>query len=171
MVKQPVLVRDLLRAVQGLRGSYTSFPDAAAAQPRLNDLASGLRLAGADQACIPEGQRTLLHEVAELGLLYRCVIGREVHARVSVSMCCEQRATATAAAAAAWRFCLMPAAPPHTCMMLPLQACAGHDHAGAAWRLCGAGAGWRAARGRNRLPAPAGRAGGAAGGTTAAAGG
>lgn len=61
-----MLVRDLLRAVQGLKGSTTHFAEGA-----LTGSSPGLLLAGAEQARITEGHRTLMHEMGELGVLYR----------------------------------------------------------------------------------------------------
>lgn len=68
-VKQPLLVKDVLRAVQGLKGAYMHFPAGAQAANPADDSA-GLRLEGNDQARIPEGQRTLIHELGELGLMF-----------------------------------------------------------------------------------------------------
>lgn len=68
-VKQPLLVKDVLRAVQGLKGTYMHFPAGAQAANPADDSA-GLRLEGNDQARIPEGQRTLIHELGELGLMF-----------------------------------------------------------------------------------------------------
>mgnify|MGYP001806842077 CR=1 FL=1 len=69
-VKQPLLVKDVLRAVQGLKGAYMQYPAGpAAANP--GDGSAGLILASQEQACIPEGQRTLIHELGELGLMFK----------------------------------------------------------------------------------------------------
>jgi hypothetical protein len=68
-VKQPLLVKDVLRAVQGLKGSYMHFPSAPTAANPADEL-SGLELASSDQARIPEGQRTLIHELGELGVMF-----------------------------------------------------------------------------------------------------
>jgi hypothetical protein len=68
-VKQPLLVKDVLRAVQGLKGSYMHYPTGLqAANPA--DASAGLKLDSNDQARIPEGQRTLIHELGELGLMF-----------------------------------------------------------------------------------------------------
>lgn len=66
---QPPLVRDVLRAVQGLKGTYMHYP-ATAGAANLSDARAGLVLASHDQAGIPEGQRTLIHELGELGLMF-----------------------------------------------------------------------------------------------------
>lgn len=66
---QPVLVRDVLRAVQGLKGTYMHYP-AAVGATKLSENRAGLVLAGHDRARIPEGQRTLIHELGELGLMF-----------------------------------------------------------------------------------------------------
>lgn len=67
-VKQPVLVKDILRVVQGLTGKYNCFRSAAAdpAAP-----GSGLAVSPQDQLVLPSGLRTLLHELGELGLMYK----------------------------------------------------------------------------------------------------
>lgn len=69
-VKQSVLVKDVLRAVQGLKGSYMHY----AAGPQAASPAaagSGLLLAGYTELQLPEGQRTLIHELGELGLMFK----------------------------------------------------------------------------------------------------
>ncbi|KAF8068410.1 GCP3 [Scenedesmus sp. PABB004] len=69
-VKQAALVKDVLRAVQGFSGRYNSFapgpPDPAAP-------GAGLRVAPQEELPLPAGARTLLHELGELGLMYRRV--------------------------------------------------------------------------------------------------
>lgn len=69
-VKQPLLVKDVLRAVQGLKGSYMQYYPSGPAAANPADELSGLKLASSDQARIPEGQRTLIHELGELGVMF-----------------------------------------------------------------------------------------------------
>jgi hypothetical protein len=68
-LKQLPLVRDVLRAVQGLKGTYMHYP-AAAGATKLSDNRAGLVLASHDHYRIPEGKRTLIHELGELGLMF-----------------------------------------------------------------------------------------------------
>jgi hypothetical protein len=68
-VKQPELVKDALRLVQGLTGKYSSLNSSLSA-----DLAAarcGICVAPQEQLLLPIGMRTLLHELGELGLLYQ----------------------------------------------------------------------------------------------------
>eukprot|EP00879_Flechtneria_rotunda_P027814 GHRR01029816.1.p1 GENE.GHRR01029816.1~~GHRR01029816.1.p1 ORF type:complete len:624 (+),score=227.32 GHRR01029816.1:846-2717(+) len=70
MVKQPVLVKDVLRVVQGLTGQYIKFNSTAAGHDPAA-AGSGVQVAGHDQLVLPVGLRTLLHELGELGVMYR----------------------------------------------------------------------------------------------------
>lgn len=72
-VKQPALVRDVLRIVQGLTGTYVSFTSTSKAAPagRLGDAGAGVAVALQERLSLPPGLRTLLHELGELGLLYQ----------------------------------------------------------------------------------------------------
>lgn len=68
-VKQPVLVKDVLRAIQGLKGTYMEYPQGPqAANPA--DNSTGIIVVNHEVAEVPEGQRTLLHELGELGLMF-----------------------------------------------------------------------------------------------------
>lgn len=69
-VKQPLLVKDVLRAVQGLKGSYMHYSLSGPTAGSPADELAGLKLASSDQARIPEGQRTLIHELGELGVMF-----------------------------------------------------------------------------------------------------
>jgi hypothetical protein len=60
-VKESVLVKDVLRTVQGLTGRYNTFSGAA----------SGIAVAPQDQLQIPGRWRTALHELGELGVMYK----------------------------------------------------------------------------------------------------
>eukprot|EP00878_Enallax_costatus_P017689 GHUV01018585.1.p1 GENE.GHUV01018585.1~~GHUV01018585.1.p1 ORF type:complete len:688 (+),score=234.63 GHUV01018585.1:858-2921(+) len=82
-VKQLELVRDILRAVQGLTGRYCSFnPASTAGNPATSG--PGVLIAPHDQLKLQLGYRTLMHELGELGFLYRRVLaaiqsGRSPH--------------------------------------------------------------------------------------------
>lgn len=69
-VKQLELVRDVLRVVQGLTGRYCYFNPAAAAG-NLALTGPALVVARHDRLTLQVGYRTLLHELGELGLMYR----------------------------------------------------------------------------------------------------
>jgi len=68
--KGPVLVKDVLRAVQGLKATYMQY---AAGPQAYNPAAagSGLQLAAQAELPLPEGLRTLMHELGELGLMFK----------------------------------------------------------------------------------------------------
>lgn len=72
MAKGPVLVKDVLRAVQGLKATYMQY---AAGPQAYNPAAagSGLQLAAQAELPLPEGLRTLMHELGELGLMFKRV--------------------------------------------------------------------------------------------------
>lgn len=60
----------MLRVVQGLTGRYCSFnPASAAGNPAMTGPA--VVIARHDQLKLQVGYRTLMHELGELGLLYR----------------------------------------------------------------------------------------------------
>jgi hypothetical protein len=58
-------VKDVLRAVQGLTGKYNTFNGAAAAA------GCGIAVAPQEQLQIPVRWRTVLHELGELGVMYK----------------------------------------------------------------------------------------------------
>jgi hypothetical protein len=65
-VKESVLVKDVLRAVQGLTGKYNTFNGAAAATA-----GCGIAVVPQEQLQIPVRWRTVLHELGELGVMYK----------------------------------------------------------------------------------------------------
>uniref|UniRef100_A0A383WQ52 Uncharacterized protein n=1 Tax=Tetradesmus obliquus TaxID=3088 RepID=A0A383WQ52_TETOB len=74
LVKESVLVQDVLRTVQGLTGRYNTFNGAAAG--------SGIAVAPQEQLQIPGRWRAALHELGELGVMYKRVQAAIAEGRV-----------------------------------------------------------------------------------------